>query len=338
MMSERFVMVPTEEDIFRGPFYRRPEDTPRRENAIETDLLPTLMQLGMLKSQGVPRDDIRIRDLDKEHFGYVQHMLMQKAGTSHGEKIAAYHGALQAYEAGGTTIEPFAQSVKNIMQAEFCGKERMEQDIASHGIGLVIATHPTHTADINMIDWGNNKVTQDIWPITSTLVYNSSLQGTHLRVRKFVQSAYGENEFTARAREDVGNVQLEKGTTQIAQQMKEIADKGELPLLYPEGGFRMLNKWNSGAIVVAVQAGFDSLYMTTQTPVDSLLEPQMRIHYVGRQTIPEEVIDAVHNRDCEKVIDFSHEVRRKMAQAAQREDYPKEYTDRLLLNSIETTH
>ncbi len=288
-------------------------------------LLPDLMGVGIAKAQGIPRTDARIVDADRRMVDDVAAIIKRSEGEPTGGRIAEYHIRLANYMDGKSGLDPLREFVTQTFQPVFNGKEDFLADLQTYGPGLVIGTHNTHTPEIDVMDWENGKVVHDTGPVVTRIAMDAALAEEGLSVARLTRSPQ-PSDFYQRVMDDLGNVILsEGGVDEVAEQMKAVISAGAIPTLSPEGGFRVLEKWNTGPVVLAVKAGLPHVHLVAQSPLVSLLDPQMSFDYLGTYKIPEEVVDGVQNGKREPVSAFSDQMRSTIAAGIQDLPYPTAY-------------
>lgn len=292
---------------------------------VKTDgILEDLMTVGILKAQGVPRTDPRIQMLDRTTNARVKSIIESSEGTLLGRRVAAYQGILEHYIEGEGTLSTLRGFVKDTFTPTFSGKHKFAEDVAKHGPGLLVANHNTHTSEIDVVD-DAGRVLHDVGPVVTRLAMDATLQGTDVTVTRLVKTP-NPSAFYSKVMTEMGNILLStEGVDGIAEQMKYVADAGEVPALSPEGGFRVFEKWNTGPVVLAVKSGLTHLHLVGHSPLVSLLNPEMDFDYLGMKEIPQKVVEAVNAGDKEPVRAFSDEVREDFATGIQGLSYPTIY-------------
>lgn len=290
-----------------------------------TDVLSDLMDVGILKAQNVSRTDPKILELDRSMFDQTQALLTFVQGTAVEERVVTYQELLSKYIEDGSSLDPLVQFVGETFKPFFGGKTKFVEDINTFGPGLVVANHNTHTPEIDVVDWEESRILHDVGPVVTRIGMDIALEGSGIAVNRLVKSP-NPSDFYKRVMSDLGNVLLsEEGTDQIARQMRETIDTGNVPALSPEGGFRVFDKWNTGPIVLAAKAGVTHLHLVAHSPLISLFAPKMDFNYIGMREIPQEVLDAVKDNEKGPVKEFSESVRVDFATAIQDLPYPNVY-------------
>lgn len=302
-------------------------DTDYLVRSINTDILANLITIGTSLAQGVPNSDPRLQELDMRNRLITKRILESSQGIR--ARVDLYHILGGEFVRTQRSQPQLIDFVSQIFRPVFTRRDALVADIQKHGAGLIVATHKTRTAETDLIDLEGMPMQKGELALGASIVtrvgLDTALEGTTISVARLVGESPTSNLYNETML-SLGNVPFRNdGTDKVADQVKSIVANGQVPLISPEGGFRALAEWHTGAIVLAVKAGLRNLYLVPHSPLVSLLAPEMTFDYVGRHAIPLEVIDAVACGDTATVKEFSHKIRAAMATGIQGLPYPSVY-------------
>jgi hypothetical protein len=295
---------------------------------LDESILPDLMKVGMLKAQGVPRTDAAILELDRKTCADTLRLLRSLEGTlADDTPYKNYREIINRYIGGEPSVEELKALIADTFHPAFGGRESFLQDVEEMGAGLLLANHNTHTPEVDVMDWGTSSVVHDIGPIVTRLGMDIALGEGAPEVTRFVKTPH-PSEFYLRAMNDLGNVVINGGgVDEIVGQMRAVVSRDQIPAFLPEGGFRVLDKWSSGPVVLAVKSGLRHVHLVAHSPLVSFLNPSMRFDYLGTREIPEEVVRAVELNDRSVVGEFADTLRTDFAVGIQALPYPRAYKE-----------
>ena len=234
------------------------------------------------------------------------------------------------YVVGDTSIDSVRGFVRNNYNINLEGGSRMKQDMAGRKT-VIFFNHYRQGPEIsgfpNNPDLGAGLAGHDFAPILAKLFADEAFSETGVRVARAGKPLYPKDEFYYRSAKEVGNILMsEEGVEQVATQFQQAWGRGLTPTICPEAGLRCLKQWKSGGVVAATLAGADTVTLVTESPWISLIDRSAKFHYVGALGIPQEVKEAVWNKEDNVVNKFNDGLRREMARALVRSNYEPAYT------------
>lgn len=288
---------------------------------LENTVLSFMLQVGHLKAAGVGQFADEVARIDDATRQQIETILSNGGGDEH----RRYMAALLSYIEGGGSLADLITYIDGHYDISFGGLAQFEADFATHGPMMVVATHNKQAPDVDILDPDTGRVVHDIGPVLTKVTMDIALRDSSVQIARMVRSPR-PSEVYKRCMVDVGNALINGGgVNAIVSGLRGVVDSGKLPLMSPEGGFRVLDVWKTGPVVLAVKAGITRLALVAHSPIVSTFYPTVRYDYIGSVEIPAAVISAVHGNDCDTVRAFCNELRARFATAIQNLPYPQLY-------------